>query len=504
MFALLLAWALLPLAAVGIHAGGHGGAATGAFSSLLVEDQFQYFAWIRDAGNHVAISNLFDTATPHHVFVLPPFLLSGGLWRLGLPLPIAYHLWTVVAVGALVAGTCAYARRLLDEPDWRFAAALALVFGAPLMILTEWVQLSDSHGGDRLLAYLLSPLGGLWGYVPRMLAVAATAPFLLGVEGILRPERRRRGWGRNTYLAGTSALGAFAAWIHPWHGLVILLILIGVVVWDRFDRSDAVLAVPFAATAAPLAYYAVLQHSYAEWERASHNPQYYSPVDVLIVLGPFVALALAGVRNPGHDRQERMLLLWLAASCVAFLAPTGGRFEVAAGLSVPLAVLCVRGWRRLALPAAVAVVAAVLVLLGAVIPLGHDGVDNLRDGEGTLWLRPDDRAAMRFMEDAGGGGSVLADSHIATTTIAFTGRRMWAAHSNWSPDYIPRATAINAIVAGGLPRGATAAIVRASDARFLFRDCQRAALPSGRAIAPLVTRRRRFGCATVFELEAPP
>jgi hypothetical protein len=79
---------------------------------------------------------------------------------------------------------------------------------------------------------------------------------------------------------------------------------------------------------------------------------------------------------------------------------------------------------------------------------------------------------------------------------------MWAAHANWSPDYVERATAINAVVAGRLSPGNTVAIARASDARFLFRDCQRAELPSIRGIRPMVTGRRRFGCATVFELAA--
>lgn len=496
MAALLIGWAFLPLLVTAVYAGHHGGSATGAFSSLVVEDQFQYFAWIRQSGEHIGIANLFDTGDPHHAFVLPPFLLSGALWRLGLPLPIAYHLWTVLGAVGLAAATAAYARRSLrSSPAWIAATALALVFGAPLMALFPWIHLAGEGGGDRLMAYVMSPLAALWGYAPRLISMAAMPAFLLTVEGVVDPARRRAGWSGRRYGIAATAFGMWTSWTHPWQGLIVLVIVVLAVAWDRLDRRNVALAVPLAATAAPLVYYAALAHFLSEWGRASQNVNYYSVADFLVVLGPFVALALVGIRRPGRDVHERMLLLWPVATLVAFVAPTGGRFETVAGLSIPLAVLCVRGWQRLRLPRIVAALAATAVAAGIVLPLAHDARRYVRDGSGTVWLHDGDRAAIHAMEESRAPGSVLADSHIAAATVAFTGRPMWAAHANWSPDYVRRATAMNAAVAGRLPRRTLQAIIRAAGAGFLFRDCSRrspAALPPG----PVA----RFGCATVVGL----
>jgi hypothetical protein len=219
----------------------------------------------------------------------------------------------------------------------------------------------------------------------------------------------------------------------------------------------------------------------------------------LIILGPSIALAALGVRRPGRDFHERMLLLWPLAALVAYLVPTGGRFEVIAGLSVPLAVLIVRGWERLKVPRGVTALALAAMLAGAIVPLIVEGERSIRSGEGTVWIRDGDRAAMRYMASAPGGGSVLADSHVAAATVALTGRPMWAAHANWSPDYVGRATLMNEAVAGKLTAADLQRLVAATRARFLFRDCGRSVVPVQR-FGAVVTARRRFGCADVLEL----
>jgi hypothetical protein len=498
----LLAWAAAPLVAMAFYAHAHGGRATGAFSSLLVQDELQYFTWIRQSGDHVAIANLFDTAPQHHVFVLPPFLVSGALWRLGLPLQLAYHLWTAVGALALVAGVLAYARRFLAGTAALCAAVLALAFGTPVLILSIWFELTSSHGGARLLAYVLSPLSALWGYDPRLLAVAAMPPFFLCLEGILVAGRRRLGWEPRRYMWAAALLGAGVSWLHPWQGVIALLVVVGLAAWDRFDlQSVTRLAIPAVGTALTILYYAFLRHHYSEWHRAAHNPSYLIALDIVIVLLPFVALAAVGVRRPGRDVQERVLWLWPVATGISFLAPTGGQFEVVAGLNIPLAILCVRAWQRLRGPRWLAAAALAAAVLGAVVPLVDNGIQLSRDGSGTLWLHNGDRQALRYIADSHAPGSVLADSHIATATVAFTGRRMWAAHANWSPQYIARATLMNEAVAGRLAHHTMQQLLVATRARFLFRDCRRPAAPGlTRSLGSLVASEHRFGCATVLEL----
>lgn len=496
LLALLLVWAFLPLVVTAVYASRHGGHATGAWSSLLIEDVFQYWAWIRESGDHVAIANLFNTVPPDHVYVYPPFLLSGALWRLGLPLPVAYHLWTVVGAAALVFSVAAYARRSLPDGGWRAATVLAVVFGSPVW-LAVWL-ITGSSGGDRLMAYVLAPLSALWGYIPRLLSVALMPVFMLALERVLQPGER----GRGRALAAACALGAAVAWLHPWQGLVLLLVPIGLFAWDRFDRRGLILALPVAATALPLAYYGALHHFVPDWEHASENLNYYAATDFLIILVPFAAFAALGVRRPGSDVHERALLLWPVASAVSFLAPTGGRFEAIAGLSIPLSILIVRAWQRFALPRAVTAVAMAVMLLAGILPMLRDAPSDVRDGAGTTWLRNDDRDALRYIETAAGPGSVLADSHVAAPTVALTGRHAWAAHANWTPEYVPRATAVNAVLAGTVPARTAQSVAAAAGAGYVFLDCQRSAATAA-GLRPLVRAERRFGCARVLELRAP-
>jgi hypothetical protein len=324
--------------------------------------------------------------------------------------------------------------------------------------------------------------------------------FLLALENVLEPARRR-GWSRGRWIAAASALGMAASWVHPWQGLILVLIVIGLVAVDRLRRRNLVVAVPLAATLAPLVYYAALRHFLPEWHQASLNLNYYNVGDFLVVLGPFAVVAALGVRNPGDSVHERALLLWPVAAAIAFLAPTGGRFEFVAGLDVPLAILCVRGWRRLRVPRPVTAVVALAILAGVLVPLVYDARSSIRVGEGTVWLADGDRAALDAMESQPAPGSVLADSHVAAATVAFTGRPMWAAHANWSPDYIRRATLMNRAVAGGLPRPTMRTLIRVTGARFLFRDCARGAIAGlGRRLGPLAQQDVRFGCAQVVVL----
>jgi hypothetical protein len=492
--AVLLLWGLLPLLAMQIYAAAHGGRATGAFSSLVVEDQFQYFAWIRESGNHVAISNLFDTAPAHHVFVLPPFLLSGALWRLGLPLQAAYHLWTVIGCVALAASVLAYMRRSFARTEARAASLIAVTFGAPAALFETWLNLTSSHGGDRLLAYVLSPMSAVWGYVPRLLAIAAMPAFFLVLESVLATRARRSQW----IAAG---LGAAVSWVHPWQGVILLLVLAGLAAWSREARLLVPAALPVLGVVAPLAYYAILRHEYADWHHASANPNYINAADLALVLAPFLALALLGVRRPGNDVHERILLLWPVATGLTFLAPTGGRFEAVVGLSIPLTVLCVRGWQRLRTPTWLTAVVAGVVVAAAVVPLVADATRPVRNRSGALWLHGGDRRAMQYLAESPARGGFLADSRIAAATVAFTGRRTWAAHASWSPQYAARAVLTNDAVAGKLPARTMEGVVVASRARFVFRDCG-GTWTRGlrRSLSRLHVTRHAFGCAAIYEL----
>ena len=112
---------LLPLALQGRSLSGADG--------VLAPDQFQYFAWIREAAEHGLIGNRFDLAPGSRPFLHPGFGISGLLHRVtGVSIPVAYLLWKPVAVGVTFAGCLLYVRRLLPPGGRRRAALVIALF----------------------------------------------------------------------------------------------------------------------------------------------------------------------------------------------------------------------------------------------------------------------------------------------------------------------------------------------------------------------------------------
>ena len=65
-------------------------------------DQLQYLSWIRESGDHVLTRNLYSGSIQPMAFLHPMFLLSGALWKVGVPLVFAFQIWKPVVVVALV------------------------------------------------------------------------------------------------------------------------------------------------------------------------------------------------------------------------------------------------------------------------------------------------------------------------------------------------------------------------------------------------------------------
>ncbi len=100
VLAALAAVSCVSLVLVLVRAAEKGGTWAGG-DGLLVTDQLQYLNWLRQAGHHVAVANLYDLAPGPRSFVHPGVLLSGLLDRLGLGIRLAYLVWKPVAVLAL-------------------------------------------------------------------------------------------------------------------------------------------------------------------------------------------------------------------------------------------------------------------------------------------------------------------------------------------------------------------------------------------------------------------
>ena len=365
LLAALAAWGLFPLVLLLVHAGQAHARFTGAdgligADGVLGADQLQYLAWARDAAAHGLASDLFSLAPSGHVYLEPIFTIVGVLHRIGLSLALAYLLFKPVAIVALLLGAVAWARRTFaDQLAARGAVVtLSLFLYTPLAALFSWTQLGG--GSFRfslyLLAYELLAANKLWGYVPSALALALVPVALLAIERALAtqaaaepPGTAGRAATRPVIIAALASL--VASWLHPWQGITLIIIFAGLAVLQR-GRHWRALAVAALGAALPLGYYYLLSHSDPAWKLASHYeviPRL--PALVLLAgLGPLALIAALGVRRPRGDVIEQALLLWIAGCLITYFVNDSFAPHALQGLSLPLAVLAVRGGQRLHVP----------------------------------------------------------------------------------------------------------------------------------------------------------
>ena len=486
LMAALAAFALLP---VPLLAGG--GDVFNGSSGLQVLDHMQYLGMIRDAGENVLFSNRFDVVDDPHLFLHPMFVSSGLVWQVTGSIQLAFLIWTPVAVVLLAVGFARYARRLVGTDPGALVATLALAvfYLTPATYLTEWLGVGETLRFGTLVMGLEPYVAGYtWGAAGGAISVALMPLFLLGAE-------RTLDGGRRSHAVWAGVAGLFCSWLHPWQGITLLAIVLGLVVWERFDRRLLKLALPVGMTALPLAYMWVLSQTDSSWAYVS-EPNEFDHVGwwLVLALAPAV-LALPGYLHRADDAQERMLRIWpVAALAVYFALQQSWFYHAVAGLSLPLSVLAVRGLRgRMPRPFAIAAVAA------ATVPGLVFVAAELREARGDHFLTAGERDALRFLDDVPGDGPVLAPLEpLGQAVPGFTGRRTFVGHYTWTPDFDARRASAEELFEGRVDRATGLAIVRASRARFLAADCGRPSLAG--LLRPLIARVHRFGCATVYEL----
>jgi hypothetical protein len=510
----LAAWGLAPLVLLLAHALNTHTRFTGAdgligWDGVLGADQLQYLALARDAGAHGLASDLFSLTPSGHVYLEPVFEITGALWRLGVSLPLAYLLWKPVAVLALFAAALAWARRTIgDEIGARAATvALALFLYLPLPALTSWAKLGSPSSQFQLylLADELLPASKLWGYVPAALGMAMVAVALLATDRASQrppPPPSRYAPARRAAVRAPLALACLAAllaaWLHPWQGVTLIVIFVGLAAWQRM-RGWLTLALPALCAALPLAYYYLLEHSDPGWELAARNEivSRLSPLVLLAGLGPLALIALVGVRRPGEDVIERALLLWIVACFVTYFSITSFAPHALQGLSLPLAVLAVRGWRRLRLPALLGALAIAVVTLPGLAYDARAFVDVTGHHAVQYYLTRSDAQALDWVAADAPAGGVLAPAPFAAVVPSQTGRSVWVGHGYWSSDYPARARAANALFGGRMRPPRARAFVAGTGATLLVSDCTHRANLT-RSLRPVLEAVHRFGCARVY------
>jgi hypothetical protein len=266
-------------------------------------------------------------------------------------------------------------------------------------------------------------------------------------------------------------------------------------------RRVRTLAVPVAAAAAPIAYEWVLTRADAAWRiNADQTSAGRVPWWMLVVtLLPLAALAFLGVRGTAPGPLRIVLVSWPLAALGLYLFGPGFRYHALNGITIPLAVLAVIGWRRIPRRGAWLGAAAAVAVSA---PAAAFEITTFRDSERAqftpYWFTSGEHAALRSLERNATPGGVLARYYMGMAVPAFTGRRTWVGSVFWTPHFAQRSVQAEQLFRGELPQGAAQALVRQTGARFVLQDCRAADV--GHLLGPLVATTQRFGCAAVYEV----
>jgi hypothetical protein len=515
VLAVMALWAAFPIALLLAYASHFHASFTGAdgligADGVLGADQLQYLAWIRDAGSHILASNLFSLSPSGHVYLEPLFTVSGLLWHLGLSLQLSYLIWKPIAVVVLVLAAIDFARRAFGEEGAARAAAvvLALFLFTPLDALFSWSGLASDQ--FRFQIYLLGDelfaASKLWGYVPSALALALVPTALLAAERALDPfqgtspghRALTRRINRGALLACALAAG-FAAWLHPWQGITLIVIFVVVALWQRFE-GGLVLIVPAIAAGLPLLYYYWLEHSDPAWRLARHFEvtTHLSAITLLAGLGPLAVIAALGWHRPGRDVFEQSLLVWIPACFVSF-AVTGGASHALQGLSFPVAVLAVRGGQRMRIPTALGAVVLLLFTVPGMIYVARKFIRTADQPHVQYYLTSSDERALQWVAGVPAREGVLAPTPFAAVIPGQTGHRVWVGHGYWSLRYPQRAQQADALFGGRLRGRRPLALVRSTGASILVSDCGHRHNLTG-VLSPILASVHTFGCARVYTI----
>ena len=503
VLAALLALSFAVLAGLLLRVWTKGGVVTGS-DGFLVVDQLQYLNWLRQAGESIAVENLYDLESGPSTFVHPGVVVSGLLNRLGLGLVASYAVWKPVACVALFLGARAWIARFLPRrDDRRLALVLALFTVLPVGALVGWAGLGDNRTKFEFdfATNELWPGNWLWGYMFTAIAVG------LMPLGLLAYERRR--------LVVAALIGLVCAWLQPWQGITFALV-IGVaeavqVARGRRAFGDAArdLALPAVATAVPLVYYLLLSKLDDAWKLAG-EANARDVIDVwpwwvaVLVLAPLAVPAALAYRRPAPELGDVALRVWPFAALFVFFQPFG-TFPAHAfqGMLLPLVVLAMIGVRGERAERPLPLLPAIAVAALLIVPGTAYQVDNMRaainGGLQAHFLRDAENDALRFLDAAPEPGGVLAPVYTGTVVPAHTGRETWIGAGSWTPNFEERRLATEGLFAGRVDRATAERIVRDSGARWLLSDCHGRA-DIARLVAGVTEPPRRFGCATVWRV----
>jgi hypothetical protein len=281
-------------------------------------------------------------------------------------------------------------------------------------------------------------------------------------------------------------------------------------------RRLELLAVTAIGTAVPLLYYFLLGHADVNWgmarEASKHNFPFWSIALVLVPILPFAALGYRGRSRSFWETSTRVFpLAALLIYCFSATGASATPLHAFQGITVPLAVLAVAGlsrsgWYRYRHRRVVGAIVLALATVPATVwelKTAH-GYMGPQVGNANFIARGE-RDALNYLDHDRQRGGVLTRNYLGVVVPARTGRRTFVGNCLWSqPNCSQRLFITTQMFTGQLGPRVVRELVLGSGARFVLVDCKAADLTGD--LAPLATSVRRFGCASVYEIDAssPP
>ena len=477
--ALAGAWYIATLTYVLIRSSVEGLTFAGPSSALFPVDQLHYLAWIREAGQHGLIANPYRPGAPR-VFLHPLFLISGLLWRAGMSIQAAYLVWTPIAALAIVWGYARFIGRFLQGRERAAGLALSLLYLSPLVPLFDYGRIVNADGANDLVvaAGHGATYWQAWGYLPTLIGLGMMAVCLTGADAISMKERD--GWRS----AGVGAAAGLASWLYPWGGLELVVILGGTLLLNRRPAGRAGIAIPLVAACLPLVYYAVLARIDSAWSLSLLRSGTTGPAWPLLVgYLPLIVVGLPALRQQ-WTAGKHLIGLWLLSAIVVYLLLPNSRYAALESVSLPFAVLAIRGWRELHVSPAISAVALFLAIVPGAFYSAHTFRDILHDREVPFALAPGERRALEVLEHS--PGTVLATPYLAPALPALISGLAGRVENG-----------SDALFAG--TESATRAAASARGVRAVVSDCLPGRADLSSVLAPLGFRERRFGCERLYE-----
>jgi hypothetical protein len=335
------------------------------------------------------------------------------------------------------------------------------------------------------------------------------------VFGLLAYDRSRR-TGRRVWLAGV--LGGVAALLHPWQAEIMVVILVGaeLATWRASGRRPR-MRLPLttiALIAVPLAYYWILGHADPSWQLARDASKHgFSLWAIVLGLVPLLVPAAFAYRTPTQTFLGAITRAWPLAALVVWAvsasAVSATPLHAFDGIAIPLSILAIEGVRhlgfgRLPRPRLAGAVVVAALTIPATVFLMHEAAQLAAPTPGNPnFINADERSALRYLDHAPQKGGVVARFYLGSVVPGATGRSTYVGDCLWSePECLTRAFQVQKLFNNLMSPSEGLRFVRSTGARFVLADCT---APSNlpQVLAPITTSRTRFGCASVYELDAP-